>query len=194
MIGHEGIATALVRLMRERGAEAARTVERVMGFREGEIRTPAPEDIHPVWIDVVPKGSFPTWMVLAQDTPLRRTGRYSDVTGASDEQEWRYPFQIISHVTGADEYTTALARFRLMLVLRTLLIQTKLLIKTPEEKAVLHLDDMQEIVGGQTQNQQTSKYLMEGRNAFHVNTTEMTPAVQAVWGPVSSIELGGTLL
>lgn len=192
MIGHEGIATALVQLLRDRGAAAARTVEQEMGIPAGEIATPAAEDIHPMWIDVVSKGRFPTWMVMAQDTPLRRTAHYSDMDGVGDETQWQYPFLIATHVVGRDEYETGLLRYRLMLVVRTVLIQTKLLVKTPTEKAQMQLDDMQEVVGGMAQNE--GRYLLEGRNQFHVSSIEITPAVQRPWGPLAGTETAGGLL
>lgn len=192
MIGHEGIATALVKLLRDRGAAAARTVEQEMGIPDGEIVTPAAEDVHPMWIDVVSKSRFPTWMVMAQDTPLRRTAHYSDIDGTGDETQWQYPFLIASHVVGRDEYETGLLRYRLMLVVRTVLIQTKLLVKTPTEKAQIQLGDMQEVVGGMAENE--GRYLMEGRNQFHVSSTEIIPAAQQPWGALEGNEITGDLL
>ncbi|MDZ5076738.1 hypothetical protein [Nesterenkonia sp. HG001] len=188
MIGHEGVATALVRLLRDRGEPAARIVETQLGIPAGAIQVPTGENIHPTWLDVVAKGTFPTWMVVSQDTPLRRTGRAASVDGGDDEHDWLYPFVIVSHVVGRDERHVELQRYRLMLVVRTILIQTKLLIKAGDEGARILVDDMQEVVGGMSQNPETKRYLMEGRNHFHVKTTELTPAIQVPWGPATSVE------
>ncbi|GAB3191755.1 hypothetical protein [Nesterenkonia suensis] len=188
MIGHEGVATALVKLLRDRGTAAARIVESQLGIPEGSITTPEDQNIHPTWLDVVAKGAFPSWMVVAQDTPLRRTGQAASVDGGADEHTWLYPFVIVTHVVGRDEPHVELQRYRLMLVVRTILIQTKLLLKSGDEDARILVDDMQEVVGGMSQNPETKQYLLEGQNHFHVRTTELTPALQVPWGPVTSVE------
>lgn len=194
LIGHEGIATALTLRLRERGASTARLVEKTMGLPAGTITTPADDDIHPVWMDVVSKGRFPTWMVMAADTPLRRTAGESSIDGAHDETNWRYPFMVATHVTGDNEREVALHRYRLMLVVRVLLIQDKILVKTPEAKALIEMGDMQEIVGGQAQNEQTQKYLLEGRNEFHVASTELIPALHEPVGTAETIQTAQSLL
>lgn len=192
LIGHEGIATALTLRLRERGASTARLVEKTMGLPVGAIRTPADHDIHPVWMDVVSKGRFPTWMVMAADTPLRRTAGESGIDGAHDETHWRYPFMVATHVTGDDEREVALHRYRLMLVVRVLLIQDKILVKAQGSKAIIETQDMQEIVGGLAQ--QRERYLMEGRNEFHVASTELVPALHEPWGTANTIETAEALL
>jgi len=192
MIGHEGNARALVRLLRDRGQAAARLVEVEAGLEPGVIEVPAPDNIHATWVDVVSKGRFPTWMVMARDTPLRRTARESDRDGEYDETEWRYPFLIATHVVGGHENDVALQRYRLMLVVRTILIQAKGLIRTPTERSVIYLDDMQEIVGGMAEN--GGKYLLEGRNEFHITSTERTPAIQPSLGPVEGFATDETFL
>lgn len=197
LIGYEGVATSLVQLMRDRGAATARIVEKIMGLHEGEIRTPNPDpdhgDIHPVWVDVVSKGRFPTWMVVAQDTPLRRTAGQTGMDGVSDEVQFRYPFSILSHVVGKDEGDLAAHRYRLMMVIRVLLIQHKLLVKTDQSKAVMELQDMQEIVGGIARDDD-SRYLMEGRTDFHVMTTEHIPAAQEPWGAVEVVQVAHQMM
>lgn len=192
LIGHEGIATALTLRLRERGASTARLVEKTMGLPANAITTPADEDVHPVWMDVVSKGRFPTWMVMAADTPLRRTAGESTIHGDADETHWRYPFMVTSHVVGNDEREVALHRYRLMLVVRVLLIQDKILLKTEQSKAIIETGDMQEVVGGQAQ--QEERYLMEGRNEFHVASTELIPALHEPQGSASSIQTAESLL
>lgn len=185
LLGHEGISSALTVRLRERGAATARLVERIIGIPEGSIETPAAQDIHPVWVDVVSKGRYPTWMVMAQDTPLRRTAGTSTIDGNHDETNWRYPFMIATHVVGEDEQRVALARYRLMLVVRVLLLQDRIVAKTDQAKAVLGTDDMQEVVGGLAQNGE--RYLLEGRNEFHVQSTELIPALEPPLGEADAI-------
>lgn len=192
LLGHEGIATALTVRLRERGAATARLVERVTGLPENTIVTPEVRDIHPVWVDVVAKGRYPTWMVMAQDTPLRRTAGTSTIDGDSDEVNFRYPFMIATHVVGEDEQKVALARYRLMLVVRVLLLQDRIVAKSDTSKAIIETDDMQEIVGGLAQNGE--RYLLEARNEFHVRSTELVPALEPPLGEAVSIVHAESLL
>lgn len=192
LIGHEGIATALTKRLMERGAETARTVEKHMGFPVNTITTPADRDVHPTWMDVVSKGRFPTWMVLAADTPLRRTAGESSIHDDKDEVNFRYPFVIFTHAVGNNEREVQLHRYRLMLVVRVLLLQDKILIKNDEVKAILQTDDMQEVVGGQAE--QGERYLMEGSNHFHVQTTELIPTMRGPLGSASTIQTAESLL
>lgn len=188
LIGHEGIATALTTRLRERGAVVARQVEEIQGLPAGTIETPEPQNTHPVWIDVVSKGKFPTWMVVAADTPLRRTAGKGSLEGQQEETYWRYPFIIMSHVVGRDEQAVALARYRLMLVVRVLLLQDVILTKDVAggSKSIIQTEDMQEIVSG-TAADGESRYLAEGRNEFHIQSTEWVPSPVPAFGSVEEL-------
>lgn len=177
MIGHEKIAAALSGMLREHGEWAADLIEHENGWPSGTIILPREENIFPTWVDIVSKGNYPTWMVIAQDTPLRRTVTQGPPEAFEEESDWLYPFMIATHVVGQDEFQTGMNRYRLMLVVRLILMSQKRLLKPNDrESAVIIPQDMQEVVGGMEQNRETRKYLMEGFNAFHVKTVEMTPS------------------
>lgn len=187
MIGHEGVLRAVFRLLVDYGAQAARLVEEQSDLPAGTITTPAAHNTHNAWVNVA-KGEFPTWMVLPTDTPARRTASYAEDTGVEDITEWQYPVMIAHHVAGKDPYECQLHRARLLLVVRTLLIQGKKIYSNSDgERLVVYLDEMQELTGGQSQNQTTQQHLMEAFTLFHVSSVEKTPAPQGRIGYVEDI-------
>lgn len=191
MIGHEGVASALVTLLRDRGEPAARLVEQDQGLEPGSIVVPKREHIYPTWRPVVAKGDFPSWMVVGLDTPIRRTGQRRNVGTANDETEWRYPFMVMTHVSDDAYGRVAAARYRLMLVIRTILIQTPGLINRGDgEVARIDLSEAQERLFGQETVPETLMHIGEGHNLFHVTTQENTPIPQQPWGAVAGFDIG----
>ncbi|GAA1812427.1 hypothetical protein [Nesterenkonia flava] len=197
MIGHETIVRALVRLLNTQGEPVARLVEKhTPEVPAGAIITPKGEDIHSAWADIVSKGRFPTWMVVPRDTPTRGgTTQIRESDGVYDETRWTYPFRIATHVTDGDEYKAARQRYRLLLVIRTILVQTKLLYANHEtpamatEKAIIDFTNYVEIVGGQSYSTKTEKHLLEAFTDFDVIATELTPHIRI---PVGLVETAHT--
>lgn len=172
MIGHEGVVRYVVRMLKDKLPATIAELERDLGLSAGAIPRIAPKNFHPAWEDVVAKGSFPSLMILQDDSETRNTGRQVSSYGDYDEYEWTYPLRLILHNVGAANGETELERKRLMLALRMALLRNRGLMESDDESAVIHPESLREMFNGGAVGEH-QKLLLESTVLVRVNTNEI---------------------
>lgn len=127
MLGPEGIARALVGRMHQRLPDKLAELRARLGVTEYELPDVLADNIHPTEVDVLAIGQYPCIAVVEYDTSGRLGNQQTDMDAGYEEYQYRYRMRLFAFGMADGYVETDLLRKRLILAIREILLQDKIM-------------------------------------------------------------------
>jgi hypothetical protein len=125
MLGPEGVARALVGRLHERLPDKLAEIRARLGVTAYELPDVLADNIHPTEADVLAIGQYPCIAVVEYDTSGRLGNQQTDLDAGHEEYQYKYRMRIYAFGMADGYVETDLLRKRLILAIREILLQDK---------------------------------------------------------------------